>query len=432
MSVNIKLGNDIINGVNYLKVKNANNPNELITFAPTPFDLNIHYSSTTPPTDTSKLWVKTDNEPASIDITRDVVTGSMSNSVYYDLSVLGLSTSSVIRVGNYLYIVGGMGSGTRASASSFVRKFDIANKTYTSIGNLSEGKRDVCLGLVGTTIYVFGGEKYSQGASDGFTSKIEKIDTLTDTITTLTPTLYSNTDPKLCCATIGTNIYVFTYGNGYIFDSTNETVTQVISSNTNLQKSRKVCLAVDNNIYIYGGYTGSGSYIYYSGSIYKFNPSNNSLSLLTSLPMQSRNTLYFARGNYIYIAGGYGTTSDNTTKRSLNYIYKYDISNNSYEELTSTVSVTFENYTNTEVDSNNVIYFLADSMRIMSFNISLPLEEDKLLIADSGEKSFRIINDNSLNLTSYPSVVYIGDSNNEAQKVDAALYNSSTQTWENI
>jgi len=417
MSVDIKLGNDIINGVNYLKVKNANNPNELITFAPTPFDLNIHYSSTTPPEDTSKLWVKTDNEPEkvlvekSFNVNEPNEVESITSISLYD-GVCGTG-----RYGDYIYIF------TRGNGQ-YIKKYNILTGALTnSSAQVTNAPSDLfCSTVYKNFLYIFATD-YSY-----------KFDMSTETLTSIN---YTGSFLRYAaCSCVGDYIYIFPGGSSNNYyrivrkfnpaTDTDETIQgALLAFNGN---ARSTCV-VGTDIYVFGGeYSYYSNPVVYYNTIQKFDTTTNIVSTLSvTLPTVAAHITSSAIGTDIYLFGG------QTSGATLNTILKFDSINETITTLSQTLVAAKVFMSPITIGTDIYLFGGSSFTGFQFFSTVLTLIQNYMLIVDSGyQKSFEFFSSNFLDVRVYPQSVYLGDSNNEAQKVDAALYNSSTQTWENI
>ena len=382
--------------------------------------------------DTSKLWVKTNTIPSSVDIKGDLSTTPNDLSLFLGLSTLGsykYNLSSIV-VGNYLYIFGGYNNSS--SYSGYIYKVDLQTKTITYTTSMSVERIDVALANVGNYIYIFGGRK---DISTSYQT-IERYDITTDTLTTMTATLPS-ANFGMGTAVIGTDIYIVYGRNSYNilkYDTVNDTISTEYTDDRNLTGFG--ITVYGNYIYTFGGYNYvSSSNRTYTIYIFKYDTVNKTRTATTSvLPSACGYGIYGKKGNDFYIIGGITDTSG--TK--LNTIVKFNLLTETIETSSSTISFS----TNTETTSSssldnegNIIAIALDGSSqptIYTFDFDMTLTEDNLLIIEGGQKVFNIINSNNLQVKCYPSAVYLGDSNNKAQKVECALYNTSTTSWENI
>ena len=176
-----------------------------------------------------------------------------------------------------------------------------------SIASLNYG-----VASVGTNIYIFLKQK-----------AVQKFDTISDTITTLSATPLSQYAPSVVSPqVIGNKIYLMANENTYydyytlVFDTDTYNVS---SSNKLTDKFKSKSFAtIGSNIYSFGGQNSSGST--YLNNIRKFDTENLTFTTLsTALPFNLANSYACAIGLYIYILGGQISSSEIS-----NAILKFD------------------------------------------------------------------------------------------------------------
>ena len=175
-----------------------------------------------------------------------------------------------------------------------------------SIASLNYG-----VASVGTNIYIF----LKQQA-------VQKFDTISDTITTLSKTPLDKYGPSVVSPqVIGNKIYLManesTYYDYYalVFDTDTYNVSSSKKSTDKLKS--KSFATIGSNIYSFGGQNSSGStYL----NIRKFDTENLTFTTLsTALPFNLANSYACAIGSYIYILGGQISSSEIS-----NAILKFD------------------------------------------------------------------------------------------------------------
>ena len=164
-------------------------------------DLNIHYSSTTAPSDTSKLWVKTDTNVGKVTVTNDISgtpNGITTLSTTLPTAAFNIGTAAV---GTKIYLFGGSTSGSRLNT---IQVFDTTTNTRTTLSaTLPTAAYGIGTAAVGTKIYLFGGS-----TSSSYLNTIQVFDTTTNTRTTLSATL-PTAALSIGTAAVGTKIYLF-------------------------------------------------------------------------------------------------------------------------------------------------------------------------------------------------------------------------------
>ena len=134
---------------------------------------------------------------------------------------------------------------------------------------------------------------------------------------TLPNTMYGQ-----CCTTIKTDIYFIYSTNMYKFDTLTNTLT-TLDITLPTSESERRCIAVNNDIYIFGGRDNS--------AIYKYNIISNTLSTL-SITFNYHGMGLANIGTNIYVFGGDVTSTYGTMNSS---IYKYDTLTNSFTSIAS-------------------------------------------------------------------------------------------------
>jgi N-acetylneuraminic acid mutarotase len=384
-------------------------------------EFNIAYGET-PPEDTSKLWIKA-NEPNNVSVGSDIegvesvasvgylptavynigcarvgnkvyLFGGNSNTTYLNtinvfdtktetITVLDTTLPSTVggmgcaSVGTKIYMFGGYGGGY----SPYIWVFDTETETIAKLSTgLPNGARYIVCASVGTKIYLFGGQK----ASSGFLKTINVFDTETETITTLATTLPTSAC-SIGCSVVGTKIYLFggqysTSSSGYlntinVFDTETNTITTLdttLPDNT----SDMVCGVIGTKIYLIGGCVNA----FFTDRVDVFDTQTNTITTLeTILPIATCYMCGACNGNKIYLFGG--RTSGNNAPP-----------------------------TNT----------------INCFTLTHELAQGDIEV-QSGllSNKFNLINTESAKVQIGVENVYVGNENNEAERVDAYLHNGT-------
>lgn len=395
--------------------------------------LNIDFGAN-PPSDTSKLWVPLAQKPSNVEC------------------------SPVLNYGSEV----------------------ISTTQYALPDNMSSA----CSGngAIGKYIYMIAGRKGNQGISSGNISRFNTETGETEDVYTLGTWLAGT----FCV--VDSKIYCFGGGpkKAFVFDTESNTLTNLAEFPDNYY-NWPCCAYYNGNIYIYGGFSSSGSvYVYQYIRIY--NIANNSYSLwnpgLGGLYASSA----IISGNKLYtICGG-----DSSNYKS--FLRVYDLDNQKYLKQVSLVSgdsATYGQYApccvygkyiyilctstgggnspfkviryDTETDNGAVVstefpgvtncayYGLVTNKlwvlggaatcssaptvsSVRTFTIQTELEKNHLFLqADFGfDNPFPIISDKNTKITAYLRQAYIGDSNNIAQPTNAYLYDTSTNQWKSL
>ena len=217
-------------------------------------ELNIAYGDT-PPTDTTKLWVKT-AEPEVLQITPKLHPINEE----LDIGIGNLPTaaqaiaSSV--VGTKVYLFGGYGS----SRLSTINVFDTESNTITTLGaKLPSYSSDMASAVVGTKVYLFGGAKGTSGSagSNDRLATINVFNTESNTITTLSKNLPSGAY-GITSAVVGTKVYLFGGYDGSflsrinVFDTESNTIT-TLDVTLPVSNCDIASAVVGAKVYLFGG-----------------------------------------------------------------------------------------------------------------------------------------------------------------------------------
>ena len=216
---------------------------------------------------------------------------------------------SAASVGTNVYLFGGSGGNTNTY------KYNTLTNTYTQLTNIpfAFGGNSLSATTVDTNIYLF--------TSSNNTYNYAKYDTLTDTYTEITNLgeLYGKTT-----ASVGTDIYIFAYGNGvYKYDTLTGVNTKVANSPISSYGPSAV-VAVGSVIYAFGIYNQSYSS---DRNTYKFDTTSNSWASLGMSPITLSKSYPVAVGTDIYLLG---SDAANGTA-----FYKYNTLTNTYTQLSN-------------------------------------------------------------------------------------------------
>ena len=394
--------------------------------------LNIAYGSTAPE-DTSKLWVN-GAEPSKV-IASDRLGGNV-ETLTSALSSNKSRNMSCASVNSNIYIFGGNNGSSSSSYTNIIQKFDTTTETVTTLSaTLNALKSNTCSASVGTDIYIFGGYRWSTSTNIYYYNTILKFDTLTETVTILSTTL-PNGLMDASCASVGTDIYIFggqdsssRYNTILKFDTLTETVTTLsVTLPNNLSSTTSASVGTD--IYIFGGYSGASSY----NTILKFDTLTETVTILsTTLP----NNLYGASsasvGTDIYIFGGYRSAT------YYNTILKFDTLTETITTLSVTLPNVLANATSASVGTDIYIFggYIGGASTytkdILKCVFNFPLPQNQLLINTTLNKNlFKIINGDTAEIEIGVNGVYRGNANNIAELESANVFDTSQYAWVDV
>ena len=370
-------------------------------------EFNIAYGATAPE-DTSKLWIKT-AEPVGVRV-HAKVTGNGKLESFVSAMPEGVKSMGTAAVGSKVYLFGGYKYGGYLTT---IRKFDAESQTITTLDTtLPTGINAIAAAAVGKKVYLFGGWDTSNSAI----KTIFMFDTESESLTTLDAEL-SKTAYSVAAAAVGTKVYLF----GGSSDSSNRDTIQVFDADTNTISTLSAKLptatdttvaAIGTDIYVFGG-TGLTT-------IHVFDTKTNTLSLLsTALPKALSSLPAVAVGTKVYLFGNSGRSSE---------IHMFDAENETVTCLDDTLP-TAANSIGAAAVGNKVYLFgggissSAQSSAIHAFVISMPLEENVMLIETSQtENILKLFTGESVEIACGVANVYRGNAQGLAEKVAAAVY----------
>lgn len=394
-------------------------------------ELNIHYSLDTPPEDTSKLWVKTD-EPNGVAVSKN-----------FETKVLDSSSFSMVRNSNHtishsagvsgsvngkIYIMGGAknaGSSNIRDMTTEIVCYDPETHTFEALTeNLSTTTSLASSATVGSKIYGFGGKTGTLSSSAKKT--ILCFDVETKVATTLSATLPVATE-KPGVAPSGKNILIFgangTSGTAKIYSLNTET-NEIEKLSLTLPYSCKYCHACSD---------GKTVYIIWdvNNNLLKIDVENEKIDLIPMVSTGSiNNHMVFVNDVIVY------TTINTTYVIDTKTWTRTTISNpkNSsgttlYFHQSNVVPCGdyvyyFDGYTVNVTQDNNMIQGV---YRLEPCTTVRLLDEGMVQINPSLEKNmFSIIKSETVNAEIGVAEVLKGDSEGYAHEVEARLYKDGT------
>ena len=385
--------------------------------APAGVELNIHYSETEPPKDTSKLWVKA-SEPETVAISSPIEQNGFVTELEDQMSAT-LSSRSAARVGTNIYIFGGFAYGTRYNT---IEVFDTEYGTVTTSEHvLPQAANNMGIAVVGAKIYLLG------GMSSSALNTIVVFDTENDRIDTLSKTLPSKVQGTTAAA-IGANIYFFGGYNGsnytnaiYIFDTETNDI-QKSSAVFSTTRSNMASAVVGDNVYLFGGYPNVSE-------IWVYSATNDSVRLLTTavLPQPAEDIAAEAIGTKVYLFGGYNRSSG----KKFDTVNVFDTENNSIKTLDAVLPFGASGIASAV--ANEKVYLFGGqkesgySKDVLEFEPGFELADKKMDIwTDGSNNEFSLIP----NTTICVNKVFVGNEKNIGKEVEAALYKDGE--WKSI
>ena len=378
---------------------------------------NIAYG-TEPPEDTSKLWVKTEQEANNVIVSEDQVweNGSrperiekLSTSMTNPIKYVGTAA-----VGNRVYMFGGGSAST--TKYNTIKYYDIDSGSFVICGiALPKQLVEIAAEAVGTKVFLFGGADANNnyGTCYVFDTVEEKLDVLSATTDKLR---------SMPHAVIGSDIYLIggVKSNGttsqtvYKYDTENLAIGTVSVSMGSFYIYGDCCEAVDGKIYMF-----SPSYV---GC---FDPETKKITDLKIPGLQLHDMTTCSVGGKIYIFGGWtGDSSSNSTKT----IYCFDPATGELSLCKSTLAAV--TYGASAVGVGDKAYvFGGTNSNIHKFEPQIgraTLENNILqIIPNTTENVFPILKNGKTRIEVNVGEVYKGDEKNEAMPVEACLYKDS-------
>ena len=411
-------------------------------------DLNIDFGST-PPTDTSKLWVPLASKPDFVECSPVLNYGSMYSEA---IGTIGTNTSYITgfqncMVGDWIYFIGPCLFDTGnydKLCSKYLRRYNVKTFTLETVAQVETntgnyyGYRGMCGCVVDGILYFFGGVRLDGSSSVGDALQNYSVYIYDTNSGEGHWQRYNNVTgipraSKLSCCSIGTKIYIFGGLNevdnirdtgGYVFDTESLVFSGFVSS----PGYGCSCCAVGDKIYVFGGYSNSAVYEYDTVNKTKTKKfDGNVLSSLATIivPCININDKMFIFGN-----------QNNSSYKF--HLIQYDTTNSTCTDTGITlVSETAQ--TAWGMNGNDVYFFGGTSYnvtsdRIQKFTIQTTLEKNNLFLqADFGfDNPFPLISSTKSKFTAYLRNAYLGDANNIAQLTNAYIYDASTNQWKTL
>ena len=419
--------------------------------APAGVELNIHYSETEPPKDTSKLWVKT-SEPKSVTIKPNAEGFQYVDDLEYSSNInIFTAKACSATYDDHMYVMGGT-SGATVQPSDKVN--DTYYYTYAAGGywTNTNGKvklpvylTSACCSAYGENIYVFGGRRDRYASTR--LNYIYVVDVVANGSYSYSKNL-PNTLYDACCARVGDKTYIF----GGITGQTASTITDKIISFDPVEISvgyieeklpvgiRNMCCAASGTkIYLFGGDTANADIL---DTIYCFDTETEKLLLLeTRVPVGISGAACVALGDYIYVYGG--CTDFNAPSHSYD-IYRFNVHSHKIEKTGTTLDVGMYAPCMQAVSGKIVIiggaeYYPSDYGVNNCFryaHIYTPREdagldyEKLLIVADQQNNVFTAFKTNGVKIETGVSIVLKGNAEKVGEVTEAATYKDGE--WKTI
>ena len=374
---------------------------------------NIHYGDTAPE-DTSMLWCKC-SEPSSV-LAKKNVEGTESIRLSDTHLPTGCESICSATIGTKVYLFGGYTGNSRLNT---INVFDTETETITTLSTtLPTACNSICSATIGTKVYLFG------GCGSQYLNKINVFDTETETITTLSTTL-----PTACSymgsATIGTKVYLF---GGYtgnsrlntinVFDTETETITTLSTTLPTVCNSMGSA-TIGTKVYLFGGYGSQ-----YLNTINVFDTETETITTLsTKLPTSGSNICSATIGTKVYLFGG-----SDSNGAGVNTISVFDIEKSTITTLSATLPTKLSYIASATIGTKVYLFGGTGYLNTINvFTVQSELSANTLLLqTDFINNTFEFVDGIEIGVKN----VYLGNSENIAEKVDAYLHNG--EEWVQI
>lgn len=370
--------------------------------------LNIDYSLETPPTDTSKLWVKSE-KPTKV-IFDSNVSGSNSIETLSTRLNTGVKFSVCGVIGKKIYLFGGN--------TNIIQVYDTTNNTVNTLSTTLPTKTSYsACGVKGTKCYLFGGYNGSDRID-----RIDVFDTETETIETLSATTSQFYYGK-SCAVVGNNIYILGGSSGggsstntiEIFDTLSNTI-KTSTATLNTRVGFAGCGVVGTKIYLFGGTGGNSN----TNTIQVFDTETQTTKTLsTTLPAKVSSLVCGVIGTKCYLFGG-----------ATNQIMVFDTETQTITTLSTTLPSP-TSYTTCGVIGQN-IYLLGGinfEYAIQKFSPLFDLNNGILLIIPSTTDQLPIMKDENIELNLGVLGCYLGNVDNVGEQKQILQYDNELNDW---
>jgi hypothetical protein len=323
-----------------------------------------------------------------------IITELVNYSVNNSKGILPIAKNDIVAINNDIYIFGGVTNNLHNNILDHFYKITQQYIPITPNNIILTGTKTPpitprtgqSMVAINNDIYIFGG--ISSYINAGITTYIYyndfyKINTLTNNITNNVTQIWADGNNNISkrafhrMVAIDNNIYIFggaIYGNNEEFDlykietSNSYTVTRVLTTETIPRRRLHSMIAIGNNIFIFGGMTKQFGYDLCLSDFYKIDTgNNNTVSSIVNTKISARNGQSMVTSNgFMYIFGG-----QNQSYSYLNEMYQLSLAGGNINQIT---------------DYNNVSLPVRASQGMVSIN------NDIYIFGGKGESN-KILND---------------------------------------
>lgn len=407
--------------------------------------LNIDYGST-PPTDTTKLWVPLTTKPSNVECKPASLSGSefFESIVAVSVELTGYcAVKSYFQFGEYIYLYRNTTTFTRFNINEAVTEAVNISSVFTNLTVLDNGSgfcQNGNIVYIVTTGCNVSGSSYSNTsilACNLSTKQASRLGTLVSDIDTNGISQYSAIeyyDGNLYIAGGMGKSYTNATNTVKIFDLSTNTSRSAYTLNRHA--ANLTMAAIGSNIYIFGGANQSNIY----QEVYKIDTVNNTINTVATYPVKCFCMSSFAVGNNIYLFGGAVQSSNSNptgNARALSSIYKFNTQTNTFSLLS--ISLPSGQYKSTIYSSSLYCYVIktegtSEANTKAKFVVNVPLDENTLLIQEDfgTDGLWSALKSKDTDLKVKVINAYFGDSNNIAQPTNAYLYDTTTNQWKSL
>lgn len=393
--------------------------------------LNIDYGST-PPTDTTKLWVPLAKKPSAVECSPVLNYGNEyteTKNWTVGFSQLRNNYPQMCSYGNYIYSV----CPYIGSQQNDIYRYDVTTGERTTFYSDLVYQNYVLAFTVGKYIYTF---NHTVGADSEY---VDKFDLETGEKTTLRNVSYPFPSSQVHyfssgCVSGNKIFLVGSFGSinsatVSVFDVTTEKFTYHGSMPNQAQGTyTAACVAVGSKVYVFGGTTGVSfdprkSIQTFDVDTQEYTQNNN------VLPYMVNNANRCCRiGSYAYIFGNIDSTQYQKK------IIRVNLDNFAVDVLESELHASRVSACCGFVGDKFYLLGGSEVSSVETFTQSTVLQQNHLFLqTDFGfDNPFPIISDKNTKITAYLRQAYLGDSNNIAQLTNAYLYDSKDLKWKSL
>lgn len=401
--------------------------------------LNIDYGST-PPSDTTKLWVPLSIKPSAVECSPVLEYGSEAITSYGSIGTLTSPAPGYQNclVGDWIYFLGPfLYDAKNTYISKEIRRYNVKTLELETVQVVnastvqSYGYQQMC-GCAANGVVCFFGGVYHEGDWSQ-SSRIFCYDTNTKEYTEISSSSLSPTSNYSCCA-VGDKIFLFGGYNypasqysksAYVFDTVSKTLQPISTA----PADGCSCCAVGGKIYTIGGRTTYNEVWVLDTTKLTWEKKN-----VTAPNNYTELTPSVAFGNKIYLFGNSVSSSTTSLKVTV-----YDTETDTFTETGKSMNGG-ANGTCFGSDGLNV-YFIGgigkyntNSKQLQKFSFETPLTSNHLFLQeDYGyDGLWAALKSKDTDFKVKVINAYLGDSSNIAQLTNAYLYDSKDLKWKSL